>query len=55
MYKYVGPGYLPGYPAKDLTPETIKRLNLDVRVLNKSKLYKKVKPVEKAESNEGNE
>ncbi len=38
-WKYKGPGFLPGYPAKDISAEEVERRGLDVNVLRTCGLY----------------
>ena len=39
MWKYVGPGWLPGIPARDLTDDEAK-----LHKVEESALYEKIKP-----------
>jgi hypothetical protein len=55
MYKYIGAGFVPGIPAKDLTEEEYKKYNAEYEKITKKSLveaglYEKSKSKKKAEA-----
>ena len=45
IYKYVGGGFYPGIPGRDLDEDDVGKLGAaDLKVVDNSKLYKKVEP-----------